>query len=140
MTYEETLAEWQETAIALKALTAREKALREGLFKGTFPDPVEGTNTYELPDGRKVKGVHKITRTLKADVLGQLVQEGKVPNEVAGAITRWKAELKVKEYKELPEDVRALLNACVESKPGMPTLEIVEAPKPDETIAAIAPA
>jgi hypothetical protein len=127
MDYLEALAKWVELKANLAVLQANEKALREQLFAGTFPSPVEGTNNYVLPDGRTVKGTYKINRTLDVDILKSRVDAGLVPAEAAASIVKWKAELKIADYKKLPAEIRSAIDVAVEAKPGLPTLEIVAA-------------
>lgn len=126
-TYYENLERWQELTATIKHLQGEERALREGLFNGTFPDPVEGTNTHELPDGRKVKGVYKIYRKTVEDRLKDL------PNGLKRRVFKVKHELKTSAYRDLPEEERKAVDACLDIKPaGLHSLKVVEAkPSPD---------
>lgn len=125
--YYETLGRWQELTIAIKELQGQERALREGLFQGAFPDPKEGTNTMELPDGRKLKGVYKINRIVDEEALTQFT-----PNQMK-RFFRIKHSLRISVYKELDAAETKLVDQAVVSKPGLPTLSIAEAkPSPAE--------
>lgn len=123
MEYMEALERQQELAAAIKHMQAEERALREGLFNGTFPAPREGTNEYTLPDGRIVKGTFKLNRSLNEDELkGVLKQLGW---KKADAPVRTKTELDLTRYRELPDETRAIFDTALEIKPGLPTLEVV---------------
>jgi len=130
--YFETLARWQELKAAITKLQGEERALREGLFEGAFQAPVEGTNTMELPDGRKLKGVYNIRRTIREAEFDDL----KIPPALRKALFRTKHELKTTAYRELELDVRHVVDTILTIKPGLPTLSIIEA-KPDK--AEVAP-
>lgn len=131
MSYFETLERWQELQEIIPRLQAEERALREGLFRGTFPDPVEGTNKVELPDGRILKAVHKIYRTVQEDVLAKLNLSPKQRKD----LFRVKHELRISPYRNLDPDTRKLVDKAIVAKPGLPTLEIIE----QETVEEVAP-
>lgn len=126
--YYETLARWQDLTESIKQLQGEERALREGLFEGAFPHPAEGTNTMELPDGRKLKGVFKINRIVDEDGLLNLKL---TPTQMTRFFRR-KHSVRISVYKELVDDERKVLDTVIVSKPGLPTLSIVEA-KPAAT-------
>lgn len=130
MDYFETLLRWQELQAIIPKLQAEERALREGLFKGSFPDPVEGTNKLELPDGRILKAVHKLYRTVDEKALATITLT-KAQRE---KLFRTKHELKVSAYKSLDKGTRKLVDSVLTIKPGLPTLEVV-VPEPDVEVA-----
>ncbi len=121
--YYDTLARWQELTGTIKQLQGDERALREGLFEGAFPNPTEGTNTMELPDGRKLKGVYKINRIVDEEGLKNL----KLTPTQLRAHFRTKHSLLIAAYKALDDHARQILDSVIVSKPGLPTLDIVEA-------------
>ncbi len=119
--YYETLDRWQELQATIKQLQAEERALREGIFEGSFPDPVEGTNTIELPDGRKLKAVYKIYRNTDEDAYELLPVGGK-------EVFRAKHVLSTTLYRALSDAKRAVVDRALTIKPaGLPTLSIVAA-------------
>lgn len=127
MDYFETLERWQELQAVIPKLQAEEKALREGLFKGTFPNPEEGVNKKELPDGRVLKGTHKLYRN---------VQERELPNlklspKLKEKLFKKKHSLVTGQYRKLDDKTRKQVDSVLIIKPGLPTLEIVE-PKGDK--------
>lgn len=116
------LERWQVLKASIAKLTSEERALRQELFDGTFPNPEEGTNTVELPDGRKIKGVYKITRSVREKDLTR------VPKELRDEVFAVKHSLKTRQYRELTDAQRAKVDEALTIKPGLPSLEIVEPP------------
>lgn len=133
MDYLETLEHWQTLHQQIKHLQAQERNLREGLFNGTFPEPEEGMNEFTLPDGRVVKGTYKLNRTLDDEKLEALVKSRKVTAKVAEKIRRTSINLDMAGYRELTDKQRAAVDEAIESKPGLPTLEVTGAPVPEGT-------
>src|SRR5262245_49113181 len=56
------LAAWQEDVKQLAIIKKREAETRRALFDSAFPDPHEGTQRRELPDGRILVGGYSLTR------------------------------------------------------------------------------
>jgi len=125
--YFETLERWQELKSAISKLQGEERALREGLFEGAFTAPVEGTNTMELPDGRKLKGVYNIRRTVREAELADL----KIPAALRKTLFKTKHTLQVTAYRGLEPGMRNVVDGILNIKPGLPTLSLVEA-EPDK--------
>lgn len=63
-TFEGYLDQWDAVAQAAGLLKTLEMDMRKAIAQSVFPNPVEGTNTHTLPDGRKLKLTHKYTRSL----------------------------------------------------------------------------
>lgn len=123
MDYLQTLARWQEVKLAIKHLQEEERALRDGLFSGTFKDPTEGVNKHKLADGRELKGTYKINRT----PIQELVHE--LPARLKNKVFKRTYALIVGEFKKLNDEDRHEVSAALVEKPGLPTLEIKEAKK-----------
>lgn len=121
--YYETLQRWQDLKATISKLQGEERALREGLFDGAFPEPKEGTNTMEMPDGRKLKGVFKINRSVNEEALGAL----KLTPTQMNANFRTTHSLKITAYKELDVKTRKIIDSVLVSRPGLPTLDVKEA-------------
>ena len=146
------LAEWEEAAKRLAEYKELESKLRMEAFATFFPQPVIGTNNYELQGDYKLEGVRKQNHTVKKPVefkgdtvdavngviddMEKLGERGKL---IAKRIFKWKPEISVTEYKLLYTDadekddkvaqrLLSLVNRVVEIKDAAPTLEIV-APK-----------
>jgi len=129
MDYFETLAKWQQLSDTIKVLQDQERALREGIFNGTFPDPKEGVNSIELADGRVLKGTFKINRSVDQEAAAAL------PEEVRERFFRVKYDLRTTVYKDLSAAERKKLDRYITAKPGLPTLQIVPAKKKPEDVA-----
>jgi hypothetical protein len=124
MEYMQALSRWQELTATIKHLQSEERTLREGLFAGTFPSPEEGTNTYELPDGRIVKGTYKLNRKLLEDALPAVLKKLKMAKK--DAPIRTKVELDLKGYRDLSDKDRHVFDEALDIKPALPTLEVVQ--------------
>lgn len=120
--------QWRESKAVLTEAKKLEVDLRNQIFQQLFPAPMEGTNTYTLPDGAKVKGTYKYYRKVDeaaiADVMNQL------PEEVRPLLIRFKPEVNVKVYKSLPEQQRMLFEEALIIKPGTPGLDYIPPPAP----------
>ena len=121
MDYNETLARWLSLKLAITNLQGEERALREGIFNGSFKKPKEGVNKLELSDGRTLKGTHKLNR--KVD------QEGaaSLPPTVREAAFKTELKLKTSDYRKLSDAKRKQVDKVLTITPGLPTLEIVPA-------------
>lgn len=119
------LAEWYKMAQDLRNLKAKESLLRKKIFGSAFPDPKEGTNNYDLPDGYVLKGQHVLNRDVDIGALDalkpKLREEGMNPDN----LIKYKPELKKAEYNKLTEGQKKLFDQCLIIKPGSPSLEIV---------------
>lgn len=133
MDYLETLARWQELKQVIPQLVAEERALREGLFGGTFPKPKEGVNKFNLPDGRVLKASYPIQRDFVKDVFAEhelILPEldvGGLPFDLWASLVKAKFSLDLKGYRELENGQQSAFDRLLVIKPGLPTLEIVEA-------------
>jgi len=132
---DEALAHWQRAKIALQQWKDHEQELRRYIVEhGGFFDPTKdkGTETVELGNGYKLKAKKSISYKVANkegeafDVLSKLTALGEVSAHKAKKIFRFDAELRLSEYKELNNSERALVDSVLTTKPGMPTLELVE--------------
>jgi len=119
------LAEWYRLQDQLKKVKAAEMLLRTKIFKGFFPNPQEGTNNHNLPDGYVLKGKHTINREVDPGAFQamreQFAQAGIHPD----SLVQWKPSLKLGDYRELTAEQMHLFDQCLIIKPGSPALEIV---------------
>lgn len=123
MDYMEALARLEYLKGSIATMQEEEKALRQALFAGTFPNPKEGVNNYELPDGTIVKGTYKLNRTIDKDRLAKTKLE--LPPGVLKAIFKIETKLVDGQYKKLPDEQRAIVDQVLVVKPGLPALEII---------------
>jgi len=128
MDYYATLARWQELKLAITKLQEEERALRDGLFTGTFPKPTEGVNKSMLPDGREVKGTYKLNRTVLQDAVPAL------PATLRKMVFKTTYELKLAEYRKLDKASQKTVDKALTVKPGLPTLEIKAAKQDTPTL------
>ena len=120
-----SLEEWNQLKDSIAHLTAREKALREMLFAGSFPNPEEGVNTVVLPDGRKLKGTHKLNRKVLEDKLQKVHDE--LGADTFQDVFKVKYDLVLAAYRKLEPKMQKVVDKALEVKPGLPSLELVEA-------------
>lgn len=122
------VAEWQQIANWLEEGKAKEKALREQLAKIFFPEPREGVNKVQLPDGRVLKLDHKINRSIdepKLDaVMAELPEDS--PYRNVGVLVRYRPEIVMNGFRTLPEDQARIFAQAYVEKPGLPALELLE--------------
>lgn len=122
------IIEWDNARAKAAEWKAKEAILRQRVFKGKFPSPVEGTNTVELNKGYVLKAVHVINRKVDLGNLTALAAaEGVFHKEGidANKLIEWKPDLKTKEYRALPEAKRLIFEQALIITPGSPTMSIV---------------
>lgn len=133
------LVRWQQLTTQLEALKAEELTLRNEIIDTIVPqDKVEGTATFDIGNGWKLKATRKQNYSVdksSVDTLRDLL-----PFNIWDDLIRWKPELSMTAYRKslpaytqaLPEEHRktlsdALINA-VTIRPATPALELL-APK-----------
>lgn len=119
------LAEWYKMQEDMKKLRAREMLLRQKIFKFYFPNPDEGTNNHNMPDGYVLKGKHTINRDVDPgafQVLRKTFEEAGIHPD---ALVQYKPSLVKREYNTLTEEQKRLFDQALIVKPGSPALEIV---------------
>lgn len=122
-TYYELLDEWLQLKAELAAIKKREADLRQMLFEGAFPNPVEGTNTVALEDGTIVKGTYKISRNIDEAALPSVLEQ--MPEAVRDNLVAYKPSLSVAVYRKLTAEERKTFDQALIIKPGTPTLEVI---------------
>lgn len=120
------LDSWNQMQMQLAALKSAEMLLRTKIFKGLFPNPVEGTNSVPLgTEGWVIKAKYPITRKPDVALLTAKAAELREAGIVLEDVIRTIPELAAGEYRKLTDDQRHLLDQVLEIKPGSPSLEIV---------------
>ena len=100
--------------------------LRTKIFKGLFPNPVEGTNSVPLgTEGWQIKAKYPINRKPDVALLTARAQELREAGIPLDSVIRAVPELATGEYRKLTDEQRHLLDQVMEIKPGSPALEIV---------------
>lgn len=126
MSPQDTFTAWVEAQKALESLKARELELRLAVVTAYFPDAaVEGTHNLDLNDGWKLKLTSRVNRKME-NAKGETDSIAKqLPPEVAEKVIAWKPELKLRGYKSLQPEYRALIDSVVTTTPGTPGLALV---------------
>lgn len=122
---QEDLTKWYELKEELARVKASEMLLRQKIFAGYFPAPVEGTNDAPLADGYVLKGKYSITRDVDPGAIGALKDQLLEAGIKADALVQYKPSLVLKEYRTLTKEQQDLFDQCLIVKPGSPALEIV---------------
>lgn len=142
------VAAWLEAKEKATTAVERERGLREQVCTMLFPNPVEGTNTYDLGMGYKVKMTHGYTYDLCKEVgkritheeyvsrvetvLSEIEDLGNGADSLASKLVKWKPELSVTEYKKLnvqfPTEaaIKKILDAVIVTKPSSPQVSFEE--------------
>lgn len=138
---DEKLMEWDKIKKNIATMQAEEMDLRKLIVRSAFPKATEGTNTLELGNGYKLKGVVKYNYNLPDNdaVEAGLKKLETLGNEgafVADRLVGWTPNFKLSEYRILQEDAEkgskfaidalAIVNSFLEIKEAAPTLEIKE--------------
>ena len=117
---------WSEMQQKLSALKSAEMLLRMKIFKGLFPNPIEGTNSVPLgTEGWVIKAKYPISRKPDIALLTASAVELRMAGIPLDDVIRTVPELVTGEYRKLTEEQQKLLDAVMEVKPGSPSLEIV---------------
>lgn len=123
--YLRMLDAWEQVD-QLRALVQEcELDMRLKLFAGAFANPKEGTNSHKLPDGRVLKGQHKINRYINEEALAvtlQALRDRGVAN--TDKLVRFKPELAKSEWNSLSEEMKLVFSPALTSKIGTPSFEI----------------
>lgn len=123
----ELLDQHQEAARIAAEASTKERELRKQVIQAFAGETVleEGTNTYDLPNvGYKLKLKQSYTRKVDEAALTAIADQ--LPEGTVDKVTRTKIELKVGDYKKLPDDVKFLFDECVITTPGSIAVEIVQ--------------
>ena len=124
----EDMIEWKRLQEELTRIRAAEMLLRQKIYKQFFPNAEEGTNNHPLAGGWVLKGKRTISRDIDLPVLQAMAGEGGPMQAVgirAADLVEWKPTLKLKEYRTLTEEQRAVFDQALTIKDGAPGLEIV---------------
>ncbi len=129
------LQQWYKLQQKLGKLKSEEAMLRARIFSDLFPDPVEGTNNYDINDGTGavLKATHVINRNIDMGSLEALdkairTPDANLPKLPLRKLVEWKPSLVLKEYRSLTEEERHVFDQCLIIKEGSPQMKI-EIPK-----------
>lgn len=129
------LSDWQAAKTALEQWKTYEQELRKYIVEnGGFFDPSKekGTENVDLGNGYKLKAKKSITYKVEnkkgeaIQMVQRLASLGEASAVKASELFRFDANLRTSIYKTLNEAEKALVDEIITTKPGMPTLELVE--------------
>ena len=122
------LIEWDELQKQMKALKVKEMLLRQRIYKHFFQAPVEGTNKHALNGGYILNAKRVVDRKVDLGTLQALSAEGALFQQKginANMLIDWEPKLKLKEYRALSDERRAIFEQALIIKDGSPQMEIV---------------
>lgn len=126
------LQQWLDASAKLAEAKEAEQVLRKQVVS-LFPfDPnkKEGIEYLNLANGYKLKAQKKLNYVLDKEsiesALDLIEAEGETGKLLAERLVKWKPELSISEYRQLPEDYKKIVDKAVTTKDGMPTLELIE--------------
>lgn len=122
------IVEWQklvEQVEAFKKIMREEVKLRRQVFEACFPDPEEGTNTFDLAHDWKLKGVYKIGRRVDEAALDAVKKKMRKIEVNPDKLIRMQPSLVRKAYNELTEEQRMIFDQALIIKPETPALTLV---------------
>ena len=128
-----TSAAWLKAKKALEKAKDIESAAREAMVKAAFPNGLaEGVNTFELGGKWKLKISGVVTRSVDEAALPSILDRiaKKFDGYDAKELIKYKPELKVGDYKKLPDNIRKMFdNALIIKGTGetSPQVKIEEA-------------
>ncbi len=121
---QEDLNTWSSLTQQLAALKAQEMLLRMKIFRGKFPNPVEGTNTVPLAEGWVIKATYPIGRKPDLALLIARAQELREKGVPVDTLIKSVPEVVISEYRKITPEQRHLFDQILEIKPGSPQMEI----------------
>ncbi len=129
-TLTDKLSDWFALKGQVKALQDRESELRREIFDLAFPNaPEKGTVRVDIGFGKQLKAVAKLNYTVDREAMAAALQSGLDP-DVHERVIRYKPEVSESElFKVADPKTKQLLSSFITSKPGMPSMEIVDAKK-----------
>lgn len=122
------IGRWTQLQNQLAAIKDEEMKLRKEIFDQCFPAPTEGASTIDMPEGWKLKGTYKLTRSLDEAALPAVIAELHKHKVATDQLITYRPNLSVSTYRKLDPKWQRVLEQAMEIKPGAPTLELI-APK-----------
>lgn len=124
------MSDWYVLKAQIAELTTKEVALRREIFDQAFPNaPEKGTVRYDVGYGKELKGVAKLNYTVDRQGLADAIKGG-LDSDVLDKVIKYKPEVSETGLFTIDDPkVKAVLASFITSKPGLPSLEIVDASK-----------
>jgi hypothetical protein len=120
------VSRWERAKSALDAAKKLERELREEIVAEHFQQNSTGTHHFDTPDGRDLVCVKKLNYRMDKATTAQAQTEiaAIIGNELAGRLVNWKPDLSLKEYGQLPDAARTIIDRALTITPATPTLEL----------------
>jgi len=120
------VSDWQHADTLLKASKAAEYQLRLEIARDLFDGRVEsGTENLDLGSGYILKCTKKLNYSLDAKKV-QSVLDKLSSSILAARLVTWKPDLRISEYKQLPDDDRVKVDTVLTIKQGTPSVLLIE--------------
>ena len=120
------VSEWQHADTLLKSAKAAEYQLRLEIARDLFDARVEsGTENLDLGSGYILKCTKKLNYSLDAKKVEGVLQSLSSPI-LADRLVTWKPDLRISEYKQLPDDDRVKVDTVLTIKQATPAVQLVE--------------
>ena len=128
-TLDQKLARWYTLKADVARLTADESALRMEIFGEAFKNPPEkGTVRHSIGYGKDLKATCKLNYSIDKQALE--VAKVELPADVLAQVLKYKPEVNEAGLNAITDPKhKALVASFVTSKPGLPSLEIVDVKK-----------
>jgi hypothetical protein len=125
------LTRWHTVKAQLAALTEEETNLRKDIFASAFPNqPDSGTHRLSLGFGKDLKVSPKLNYSIDRAAMQAVLDGGKLDPEVFNSVIRYSPSVSGTGLAAVTDKkVKGVLASFITSRPGMPTLEIVDSKK-----------
>lgn len=129
-TLDELILEQQDVAAKAKHYSERDKELRALIYSMAFEGLDDGTqHSAPLGKGYVLKGKRPVSYKLSSGIDDALEAIAKIGNEgsfIADRLVSWSPKLSLKEYDALSDEMRAIIDPCITTTPGLAVIEIKE--------------
>lgn len=140
---DQVLAQWQKAQNDLAKCKEQEMDWRKYVVKRAFPTPSEGTNSFDLGNGKELKAVVKYNYSLADNSIVEKTLDdiAKIGNQgafIADRLVSWSACFLLTEYRELQErakdsveaqEILAKVGEMLTVSEAAPTVSIKESKK-----------
>jgi len=139
--FNHVLEKWEVSKKELEIAKAKEMDLRKQcVLIGFDPDKIKGTEHVPLANGYKATAVKSINYNFIKNAEGKtdkkaidralsfMEADGPAGELIAERLVKWKPELSLTEYNQLPPTYKEVIDKVIVTSEGAPTLDIV-APK-----------
>jgi len=124
--YQNLLIEWHGLQEKLKEVKEREMFVRKQLFDHYFMNPKVGVNRHDLGSGYQLEGKYALSYSMDFDKFRKVCDSdaGLDVGLVFEDVVDYKPVFNTTTYKQLAEEMRAVIDEALTIKPAAPTLEI----------------